>query len=184
MAFLLYEHVRFTVPQEKKHNKAVQQIFMKINPDHISPCGLYCGVCGIYHATQKNDQRFLKVFLRIYQSLIPGTEYFTVDDLLCDGCHAGRRSFTCSSCKIRDCSKAKRYEGCHDCSDFPCDRINNFPIEIGKKVILRAIPYRREQGTEKWIIDEEKRYICPVCKSKLFRGVTRCRKCREPVDLD
>jgi len=28
-------------------------------------------------------------------------------------------------------------------------------MAIGKKVILQAVPYRREFGTEKWIQDEE-----------------------------
>ena len=157
---------------------------MKINSAHISPCGLYCGVCGIYHATRENNMRFLKVLLKMYKSIIPGTEGYTIDDLLCDGCHAERRSFTCKSCAIRDCTEKKQYEGCHECNAFPCSLINNFPVKTGKKVILRTIPYRRKHGTEKWIRDEEKRYFCPGCNSRLFRGVTRCNKCRESVNLD
>jgi len=31
-------------------------------------------------------------------------------------------------------------------------------MTVGKKVILRAIPYWREFGTEKWIQDEEARW--------------------------
>ena len=30
-------------------------------------------------------------------------------------------------------------------------------MPVGKKVILRAVPYRREHGTEKWVCDEEAR---------------------------
>jgi len=29
---------------------------MKINPDFISPCSLYCGVCAIYMAHRDNNQ--------------------------------------------------------------------------------------------------------------------------------
>jgi hypothetical protein len=43
--------------------------------------------------------------------------------------------------------------------NFPCQYIGNFPMAVCKKVILRAIPYWREVGTEKWIQDEEARYI-------------------------
>ena len=31
---------------------------MKINPDLISPCGLYCGVCAIYIAHRDNNHKF------------------------------------------------------------------------------------------------------------------------------
>jgi predicted RNA-binding Zn-ribbon protein involved in translation (DUF1610 family) len=51
-------------------------------------------------------------------------------------------------------------------------------------VILRAIPYWREHGTEKYVRDEEARYVCPGCGHKLFRGAKRCNKCKVAVDLD
>jgi len=54
---------------------------------------------------------------------------------------------------------------------------------IGKKVILRAIPYWHEHGTEKFVRDEEARYNCPECSHKLFRGAKRCNKCKVAVDL-
>jgi hypothetical protein len=31
---------------------------MMINPDFISPCGLYCGVCAIYIAHRDNNHKF------------------------------------------------------------------------------------------------------------------------------
>ena len=57
-------------------------------------------------------------------------------------------------------------------------------MTVGKKVILRAIPYWREVGTEKWIQDEEARYICPECGNKVFRGVVKCNHCKVKLDLD
>jgi hypothetical protein len=93
---------------------------MKIKPAHVSLCVLYCGVCGVSSATQDNNQRFLKVILKMYQAVLPDTDHLTTDDLLCDGCHSARRSFFCRACSIRDCSQKKEYQGCHECSDFPC----------------------------------------------------------------
>jgi hypothetical protein len=57
-------------------------------------------------------------------------------------------------------------------------------MPVGKKVILRAIPYWREHGTEKYVRDEEARYICSGCGHKLFRGAKRCNKCKVALDLD
>ena len=31
---------------------------MKVNPDFVAPCGLYCGVCAIYIAHRDNNQKF------------------------------------------------------------------------------------------------------------------------------
>jgi len=67
---------------------------------------------------------------------------------------------------------------------FPCKHIDEFPIAVGKRVILRSIPAWRELKTAAWMEAEEKRYTCPNCGYKLFRGVKRCRRCKESVDLD
>jgi predicted RNA-binding Zn-ribbon protein involved in translation (DUF1610 family) len=90
----------------------------------------------------------------------------------------------CRQCGIRDCTKEKGYSGCHECDEFPCELIENFSMVVGKKVMLRSVPYRREVGTEKWIQDEEARYICPECGNKVFRGAAKCNQCHIKLDLD
>jgi hypothetical protein len=90
----------------------------------------------------------------------------------------------CRQCDIRNCAEEKGYTGCHQCAEFPCHHIDNFSMTVGKKVILRAIPYRREVGDEKWIQDEEARYICPECGNKVFRGVAKCNQCKTQLNLD
>ena len=57
-------------------------------------------------------------------------------------------------------------------------------MTVGKKVILRAVPYRRKVGTEKWVQDEETRYVCPECGNTVFRGVVKCNQCKVKLDLD
>jgi len=57
-------------------------------------------------------------------------------------------------------------------------------VSVGKKVILRAVPYRREVGTKRWMEDEERRYLCPQCGNKVFRGAVKCNRCRATLDLD
>lgn len=148
-----------------------------------APCGLYCGVCGVYIAHRENNLKFKERLIDFYQKGL-GATTLVVDDIRCEGCLSGVISIFCQTCQIRSCTIEKGIEGCHQCSDFPCKFIDDFPIPVGKKVILRAIPFWREYGTEKWMEEEEKRYHCPYCGNKLFRGAKRCRNCREPVDVD
>ena len=157
---------------------------MEIHAEQLAPCGLYCGVCRILHATQEEDRALLDRLARIYARRLPEVAPLTADDLLCDGCQSERRSVLCRRCSIRECVGEKGPMGCHQCPEFPCALIDEFPVPVGKKVILRAIPYRREHGTEEWILAEEERYECPACGSRLYRGAQRCPHCKSPVDVD
>lgn len=163
---------------------------MTINPDFLSPCGLYCGVCAIYIATRDNNTKLKEGLLNLYKGGTPGkgtlpsSESLTIEDIRCRGCLSEERFMHCQQCEIRNCTQEKGYEGCHQCDGFPCKYIDHFPMAVGKTVILRAVPYRREFGTEKWVLDEEARYICTECGNKVFRGAMKCNKCKTSLDLD
>lgn len=163
---------------------------MKINPDFVSPCGLYCGVCAIYIAQRDNNPKFKQRLASLYKGEFPGKgalpncETLSTEDMHCRGCLSDDRFMHCKQCEIRECTRKKGYSGCHQCDEFPCQHIDNFPMTVGKKVILRAVPHRREVGTEKWVRDEEARYYCPECGNKVFRGVLKCNQCKAELDLD
>jgi hypothetical protein len=162
---------------------------MPINPDFLSPCGLYCGVCAIYMAGRDNNDKLKEGLVRLYKGAagkgtLPNSEGLTADDIRCKGCLSDEQFMHCRQCDIRNCTQAKGYAGCHQCDEFPCGHIDNFSMAVGKKVILRAVPYRREVGDLKWVQDEEARYICPTCGNKVFRGVIKCNKCKAQLDLD
>ena len=146
----------------------------------LAPCGLYCGVCSIYIADRDDNPKFKRALMGIYSSIAKSE-----DDIKCSGCMSDGDLFEyCKSCAIRDCIKEKGFEGCYQCDDFPCKHVKRFPIPVGKKVIMRAIPAWRQLGTEKWIEAEMERYHCPNCGNPLFRGAKRCNKCKIPVDVD
>ena len=163
---------------------------MKLNPDFASPCSLYCGVCAIYIAHRDNNEKLKERLVGLYKGGVPGkgtlpnSENLSTDDIRCLGCRSDDRFMHCRQCPIRECTAARGYTGCHECDDFPCRHIDDFSMAVGKKVILRATPYRRKMGTEKWIEDEEARYFCPHCGNKVFRGVVTCNRCKAPLDLD
>ena len=100
---------------------------MEINEKFLSPCGLYCGVCSVYYATRDNNPKFLEKLLNFYQNAMPGLENLTIKDLECEGCLSDNISFFCQVCSIKDCNKKKGYSGCHECDDFPCQFIADFP---------------------------------------------------------
>ena len=141
-----------------------------------APCGLYCGVCGIYIADRDRNIKL--------KERLTGVFGVTVDEIQCEGCLSDKQFVHCETCAIRSCTIDKGIEGCHQCDDFPCKLIDDFRIPIAKKVMLRSIPAWRELGTEKWMEEEEGRYFCPHCGQKLFRGVQKCRNCQNPIDVD
>jgi predicted RNA-binding Zn-ribbon protein involved in translation (DUF1610 family) len=151
---------------------------MDVDRNLVSPCGLYCGVCAIRIATVDDNDKFRERLAPVY-GVKP-------EDLYCEGCLAPvEKVWTyCKVCPIKTCAGERGYEGCHQCDEWPCAPIESFPIPVGKKVIMRAIPRWREVGTETWVEEEEQRYKCPNCGAQLFRGAKRCRECKETVDVD
>lgn len=154
----------------------------------MAPCGLYCGTCGVYIAHRDGNEKFRKVLAAAYGS--------KPEETACKGCMQQDPpdclfSF-CRTCKIRVCVLEKEYYSCHQCTDFPCDLIEVFPIPVGRRVMTRAIPSWRElvaehgdeQGSVEWARSECERYHCADCGHPLFRGAIRCRGCgREVADV-
>lgn len=141
-----------------------------------APCGLYCGLCGVYIAHRDYDLEFKERLAKAFG--------LDIDDIRCNGCCSDELFMFCQSCHIRSCVADKGIEGCHKCNDFPCGFIDNFPLHHGRRVMLRAIPTRRELGIERWIEEEERRYHCPYCGYKTYLGAEECWNCKEPVDVD
>lgn len=156
----------------------------EINPYHAAPCGLYCGVCRIHIATREHDLAYLKRLSRIYRRQFAQMASAPPDQLLCDGCLSARRFPFCQQCSIRECAQHKGHQGCYACFDFPCDLIDRFPMPVGRRVILRAVPYWREHGMQAWATAEKQRYHCPECGHALFRGAHQCKHCASAVNAD
>lgn len=155
------------------------------NKNLMAPCGLYCGTCGIYIANRDGNEKFRRVMGNLY-----GTKF---EETTCKGCMqaepAGDLYFFCRDCAMRDCVREKGYYSCHQCPDWPCDHVKNFPLATGRRVMLRAIESWREKvaalgdeaGSIEWARSECERYHCPDCGYPVFRGAQRCRSCKRPL---
>jgi hypothetical protein len=152
------------------------EVIMTVDKKLLAPCGLYCGVCGILIAHREKNQKLKEKLGNVYGC--------KAEQINCDGCMSDNRFFYCESCGIRSCVSGKGYEGCYQCDKFPCDHIEGFPVPIGKKVILRAVPQWRKAGTEAWVQQEQERYQCSQCGTQMFRGARRCRGCGQGIELD
>jgi len=160
------------------------------NRNLMAPCGLYCGVCGVYIATRDNNRKFKEVMGNLY-----GT---SPEETACLGCMQPdppeKLYGYCRMCFIRDCIKSRGFYSCHQCSDWPCDMIKNFGMATGRRVMMQTIPVWREKaavlgdekGSVEWARSVCERYHCPSCGAPLFRGAQRCRACKAQVaeDLD
>ena len=111
----------------------------------IAPCGLDCSLCK--RALAETDP--------------------------CPGCHGPNEykpEFCANRCGIVLCRKRKEngYEFCDECPDFPCGDVmeketrytSKYPLYESPRENLRAI---REQGMERFLENERKRWACGAC---------------------
>jgi hypothetical protein len=141
----------------------------------VAVCGLYCGACPMYLATQQNSDEKLNALMKQFGAA------FKKEDLLCDGCLGGGRLFSyCRKCAMRDCTATKQsVKRCSDCSEFACSRITNFNNDGMQhhSEVLANVRQIKEMGLEKWTRHEEDRWHCSQCKTILSWYDPKCPKC-------
>jgi uncharacterized protein DUF3795 len=154
----------------------------------MAPCGLYCGTCGVYLSNRDNNEKFRSILANLYGS--------KPEDTRCLGCMQDDPPEClydfCKNCKLRDCIKEKGFYSCHQCSDWPCKLVEEFPLPVGRRVMKRAIPKWRElaaklgdeEGSQAWARGECERYRCSHCGQPLFRGAITCRGCKRDVSAE
>ena len=151
----------------------------------LAPCGLYCGVCGVYLATRDGSTKFRDILARLYGS--------KPEETACKGCMQEDPPEClygfCVECPIRACVREKGFGSCHQCDEWPCQYIEAFPVPVGRRVMDKVIPRWRELAAEHgleagavaWAREEAERYHCPDCGHPLFRGAVTCRGCKREV---
>jgi hypothetical protein len=93
----------------------------------LAYCGLDCGECEAYVATQKNDQAGLEAAAKKWTEQF-GAQNITADMCICDGCSSGKRMSTAHAvkCPLRLCASARGVIPCAHCSDYGCETLQGF----------------------------------------------------------
>jgi hypothetical protein len=141
----------------------------------VAVCGLYCGACPMYQATQLNSEEKFSALQKQFGAA------FKKEDLLCDGClGGGRLASFCRKCAMRDCAAGKpNVRRCSDCSEFSCSRITSFNNDgmLHHSEVLANLRQIKSMGMKKWTQYEEDRWRCPQCKNNLSWYDPKCPKC-------
>jgi phage FluMu protein Com len=139
----------------------------------IAACGLYCGSCGIYIATQEKDsEKILQYAVVLNQSY---------EDTLCDGCGAVRKSLHCSRfCNFFDCKHQKGVTSCNICDEFPCQALYEFKFKMPHRAeIIDSLKRLGKIGAETWLNEMKDYFSCPRCKTINSAYHLTCHKCGE-----
>jgi hypothetical protein len=144
----------------------------------VASCGLYCGACPMYLATQTKDEQRLK---SIQQQFGSGPMKLSQEDLLCDGClGGGRLASFCRKCAIRESAAAKtKTRRCSECAEFACSRITGFNNDgmLHHAEVLQNLRQLRTMGIKDWAKHEEERWRCPQCRELISWYDSACPKC-------
>lgn len=138
-------------------------------PVLASVCGLYCGACTVYLATQEDSTHLIHLAGRLGQ---------TVEETRCQGCRSGRLSKHCRACDLSACANEKGVDFCGACSDYPCKKFEAFRLERPhRRDILRDMDRILEAGAGTWVKEAALRYACPNCAATNSGYDLACRKC-------
>ena len=90
-------------------------------------CGLDCGGCEAYIATQKNDRVGLEAIAKNWAAQFGG-KALGAEACICDGCLSVKRisSAHAATCGIRLCASARGVVTCAHCPDYGCATLQGF----------------------------------------------------------
>jgi hypothetical protein len=93
----------------------------------LAYCGLDCGECEAYIATQNNDRAGLEATAKKWAEQF-GAKTISADMCICDGCSTGKRTSTAHAvtCGIRVCASSRGVVTCAHCADYGCATLQQF----------------------------------------------------------
>jgi len=91
----------------------------------IAYCGLDCGKCDAFRATQAKDSESKK---QLAERWTKGMNVgFRPEDINCCGCMSDTISGWCRKiCRIRPCAENRKVKTCAHCDAYPCGKLKEF----------------------------------------------------------
>jgi hypothetical protein len=91
----------------------------------IAYCGLDCGKCRAFNATQTRDVERKKEIAKEWTKGL--NVEFKPEDINCKGCMSDTLSGWCTKiCRIRPCAEEREVKTCAHCGDYPCEKLKEF----------------------------------------------------------
>ncbi|MHA1850717.1 MAG: DUF3795 domain-containing protein [Candidatus Thorarchaeota archaeon] len=124
----------------------------------IAPCGNNCATCvGYFGYTMSGAKR----------------------KHTCPGCSEANKNcaFLKQHCELLAKNKV---EFCHECSDYPCSHLLKLQDTYTKKYdvnIIENLDFIRDNGMEKFLRAQEKKFKCPTCSGTICVHTNRCYSC-------
>ena len=89
----------------------------------VAFCGIDCGECKAFVATQNNDDEMKKVIAEEWSRNFG--HQIKLEDINCVGCVVddGKHIGYCKICEIRLCGVQKKVENCAYCSEYNCSKL-------------------------------------------------------------
>lgn len=139
----------------------------------IAYCGLFCGTCKIFLATQNGTLDKLSK-----ETKIP------VELLRCNGCRSTEVSLFCRNCAMKKCCSQKGLFTCADCEEFPCSVLKAFENDQHQhhKGVVVLLNDLKQNGETKWIEIQKERWSCNNCGHPFSWYDKNCENCNEKVD--
>lgn len=144
--------------------------------DTVAYCGLFCGSCGVYVATMKDDVEDLE---RIASMMKVRPE-----EIPCRGCRSGTLSPHCRNCEFKECARGKKLDACEECVDFPCDSLREFQRQLPHRAeLFESAEYRKAHGIDAWLRKMAEDYACEKCGTVNSPYYPSCKACgNEPAN--
>ncbi len=140
-------------------------------PRLASVCGLYCGACSVFLATQEDPVRLEQLASRLGQ---------TPEETRCEGCRSGTLSKHCRTCQLAACAAERGHAFCGECPEFPCAPFEAFRTAMPhRRDILADMNRIAEGGATAWVGEIRQRYACAACGILNSAYDLACRFCGE-----
>jgi hypothetical protein len=96
-------------------------------------CGHDCTRCVVYVATITDDMDLRRQAQEFYQTMF-GYDV-PLEKVHCMGGRASAVFYLCQSCPWRQCCKRRQLNACDECSDYPCETLEQYQAKYVNKYL-------------------------------------------------